>query len=155
MPKIKLPSLPIEVVFLSRLLARPILKMRLDPESMLSTQVADRLRFLTVAKRFPEGVPVFTGIWFKIANERKCSRILGMILKAMGVLPGVPDFAFMGRWGCGLIELKVDDGRKREGQLSEFQKYFKFWCEREGVKYAICRSVLEVESTLQSWGALL
>lgn len=121
--------------------------MQLDPESLLSVRVADRLRALSAAG-------TLHGVWTKIANERKCSRILGLILKAMGLLPGVPDFMFIGQWGGGLIELKIEDGRDDEKQLSEFQKYFRFWCYREGVRYAVCRSVEEVEAKLESWGAL-
>lgn len=141
-------KLPIAQVYLAKLLARPALNFKLDPESLLSVQVADRLRFYSSAQ-------ALRGIWFKIANERKCSRMMGAILKAMGVIPGVPDFALMGPWGGGVIELKIEKGGNPQKQLSEHQEYFQYWCQVENVKHAICRSIPDVEATLKAWGALV
>lgn len=72
--------------------------------------------------------------------------------KAMGVLPGVADWAFVfppfGR--CGFVELKATKGRQ-----SESQKAFQRAVEKAGCHYAIVRDVLEFQRTVDRWVKLL
>lgn len=64
-------------------------------------------------------------ISFHIANERKCTRIVGQILKLMGVRPGVPDICVpIARGGYhGLyIELKAGKNKPTDYQAEYLAK---------------------------------
>lgn len=115
---------------------------KINPEQKLSIQVADMLRVATLEGRYK-------GVWHAVPNEGKRHKIVALIMKAMGLLPGVLDFSFKGLWGNGCIELKAG-----KNGLTDNQKDFIQWCDAEGVKHALCRTVEQVESTLKDWGAL-
>lgn len=146
MGKLNPYNLPMKVVAVAMLMARPAIermpKLRLLPEQALTVRVADCLRGHTINGRL-------RAVWLHVANEGKRTQYEGAIIKAMGRIPGAPDFAFMGAWGCGFIELKTDEGRQGEAQ-----EFFEFWTGENSVRYVICRSVAQVEETLKEWGAL-
>lgn len=72
-------------------------------------------------------------------------------LKDMGVMPGVPDMAFILPGGLiGFIELKTPTGR-----VSPDQKTFATACIERGAAYALCRSLEAVSETLTQWGVKL
>ncbi len=86
------------------------------------------------------------------------SGVGGFDLGLEGLRPGVADLAFMGwcnsprRDGTmipftGFIELKT-----RQGRQSPRQKEFRADCQEQWIPYQICRSLEEVEATLQTWG---
>lgn len=116
--------------------------MRLGDEDRICVQAADYLRLLCLeeSKKL---------VWFHPANEGKRHRLIALLLKAMGLIPGTPDIVILWGNGCGLIELKSKKGRQNDNQ-----KYFQAWAEYCGVPYAVCRSVDEVRSNLRKWGAL-
>lgn len=146
MAKLNPFKLPIAEIFLTALMSRPMIermpRLKLHPEQRLTVQVADMLRRYILQGKL-------SGVWFHVANEGKRTTYDGALIKAMGRIPGVPDFVFMGTWGHGLIELKTDDGTQGEAQV-----YFEHWCGLQKVRYVICRSLDEAEITLRSWGAL-
>jgi hypothetical protein len=84
---------------------------------------------------------------FHAANgEQRDPRTAGK-LKAMGVLPGVPDFGVLLPKGqMGWIELKVG-----AGQLSPEQIDFRQRAIALGHGHAVCRSLDEVEAVLTRW----
>lgn len=72
-------------------------------------------------------------------------------LKGMGVRAGVADFCCTLRGGqVGWIELKAAKGR-----LSPEQRAFRERQEALGARYAVVRSLDELESTLRAWGVRL
>lgn len=144
-----------------RLLSRPKLNMRwrLTAEDRVSIELADTLRQLSM-----DGL--LKGTWTKLGNEGKRSLIVGAIMKAMGMLPGAPDFVFLWENGSGWIELKAPAKRgasdktgneiqlKAAGTLSHAQKDFRLWSQSEGVNHAVCYSVDAAIDTLKAWGAM-
>ena len=127
---------------LSELLRRPnVSATKLGPETALSILVADQLRTMSITGEF-------TGVWCHLANEGKRSAFNGAVMKAMGMIPGAADFVFTGPWGHGWIELKV------KGRQEVTQQGFQKWCEMDGSRYAVCRSVDEVLATLRAWKAI-
>lgn len=93
-----------------------------------------------------------TNLWFHVPNSsgNRGAR-LGGILKSLGVRAGVPDLVFVLNDGkAAFIELKAG-----KGSLSTEQRVFRADCERLGVPYAVCKSLEEVQGTLQGWGLIL
>lgn len=71
-------------------------------------------------------------------------------LKAMGVLPGVPDFTFLLPNGqAAFIELKARDGELSDAQIAFRDKAVALHC-----GYAVARSIEDVERVLSGWLAL-
>ncbi len=143
MKKLNPYKLPLKDISLPTLMSRPRIegmpKLRLSREQCLTVCVADRLREHTIKRKL-------RCVWMHIPNEGKRSQYDGAVTKAMGRIPGAPDFIFL---GFGVIELKTDDGKQREAQ-----EMFEWWCGEEKIEYVICRSVEEVENQLRVWGAL-
>lgn len=130
--------------FLVTLLHRSRLptRTRLEPEQRLSIEVADRLRELSLTGKL-------NAVWTHVPNEGKRSRIVAMILKAMGLIPGTLDYNLSWATGSGYIELKVGQGKETDNQI-----LFACWCEAMGVRHETCRSWDEFEATLIKWGIL-
>ena len=84
--------------------------------------------------------------WHTPNGEARDART-GAKLKAMGTLPGVPDFTFILPNGQGaFIELK-----SQSGDLSDSQIDFMAAVTALGCGYAVCWSVEDVERTLTKW----
>lgn len=127
--------------YLYPLLDRPTMQAK-KPEAVLTMRVADELRRLTLKGQL-------RAVWFHVPNGEKRDARTGAILKAMGLIPGVCDFAFMWGNGCGLVELKA--GRN---DLELNQKHFRDWCRDSRVRHMVCRSLDEVLAVLRAWGTL-
>jgi hypothetical protein len=79
---------------------------------------------------------------FHIANERRCGKRMGALLKRMGVLPGVPDVCVLLPEGRTLwIEFKSPHGR-----LTTPQQVFSTICNRLGHSHVVVRSLSEAAS---------
>jgi hypothetical protein len=75
---------------------------------------------------------------------------VGARLKALGVLPGVPDLILWAPGGMAHgLEIK-----SRTGRLSVAQKAFRANCDAYGRPYAVARSLDEAAAILAAWGAL-
>ena len=89
-------------------------------------------------------------VWFHVPNGEARSKVTGARLKALGVRPGVADFAMTLPGGrSAYLELKAPAGRP-----SPEQRVFRSDAEAAGALYAIARTPEEVESILAGWGAL-
>ena len=72
------------------------------------------------------------------------NKLRTMRLIAQGMRPGVADLVVWFPWGrIGYLEVKTLSGRQ-----SESQKRFQTRCEKEGIFYAVVRSVDEVEQLI-------
>lgn len=132
---------------------------KISDEQRLQIQIADFLREATFEGRL-------RGIWFAVPNEAKRHKIVALILRAMGMISGVADLVFISNNFAGVIELKTPTTYKisektgetiidkRQGELSDNQQAFRAWCDKEGVKHAVCRSADEVNATLRHWRLL-
>lgn len=127
--------------FLHALMMRDKIPMRvtLKPEEKLSVEIADFNRAATLDGRLK-------ALWFHIPNEGKRHPLVGLIMRAMGMLSGVADFCIFGH---GFIEIKCG-----KNTLSPAQENFKKWCESLGIKWAEARSMEEYQGILKEWGAL-
>lgn len=79
----------------------------------------EQIDHINTVNWFKHDFPELEEDFHHFANERKCSRMQGALLKRMGVKKGVADFflAFPQNGKCGLwIELKVGDGRPSKEQ---------------------------------------
>lgn len=130
--------------FLIRLLTRGKLPWatRVKPEEEMCISIGNSLRQWSLEGKL-------SAVWSHVPNEGKRHIKVACIMKAMGLLPGTPDYFFGWATGSGLIEIKVGEGR-----MSPNQKDYKLWCEHVWVKHAVCRSLGEVYDTLILWGAL-
>lgn len=87
-------------------------------------------------------------IFFHVPNGGGRSTVEAAILKSMGVRAGVADLAFILTGArIAFIELKAGSGR-----ATPAQKVFRADCELQGVPFAECRSLAEVQGTLDAWG---
>jgi len=102
----------------------------------------------TVAGYLAATVPLT--IWFHVPNGGGRSKVEGAILKSMGTRAGVADLCIIHEGRAHFIELKAG-----KGGLNINQKIFQADCLREGVPYAVCKTLEEVEGTLQGWGLIM
>lgn len=65
---------------------------------------------------------------------------------AAGLIAGSGDYVFVGADVAGWIELKSSTG-----SLSPQQRDFRDWCGHVGARYAMCRTLDQVEATLRGW----
>jgi len=68
-------------------------------------------------------------------------------LKRQGVLAGVSDVLLYWQDGYGAIELKYGDN-----SMSKPQAYFADKLQKFGGKFAVCRSIEDVQAALKAWG---
>lgn len=89
-------------------------------------------------------------IYYHVPNQRKCSKREGARFKRLGVIPGIPDLAFvMANGHAAYLEVKAP-----KGTLSPEQKAFRSLCEAYSIPYAVVRSITEAQEILMQWGAL-
>lgn len=108
---------------------------------------------LTVAAatnlRHYESLGLLSAIWYHVPNGGSRNIAQGAMRKRMGVRRGTPDLVFHWRDGSGFIELKSESG-----SLEPEQKTFRDLATSLGCKWALCRSVRQVEEHLTEWGVL-
>ena len=121
----------------------------LDPEQRLSVELADRLRALTLQYYETGGAVGLRAVWCHVANERKAGWFTMILLRAMGMLAGAPDYWFVWDGGGCLIELKVD------GDLSPAQINFRAWAGAFLANACVCRSIDAVVEALIGYGAIV
>lgn len=89
-------------------------------------------------------------IWYHVPNGEKRSKRTAGRLKAMGVVPGVPDLAFVlpdGR--AAYMELKAPKGR-----MEPAQRDFREKCLARGIPHAVCADLKTALAVLVEWGIL-
>lgn len=130
--------------YLVKLMARGKIpfKATVKPEEKMSIKFADGLREYTLTGKL-------SAVWHHSPNEGKRHPITGLIMRAMGMLPGVADYTFTWRGGSGHIELKT-----AKNTQSDYQKDYEKWCEAKGVHYEVCRTPTEGFNVLKNWGVL-
>jgi len=112
------------------------------PEAVICIDLANWLRIETLAGRL-------RAVWFHVPNEGRRSWRQGRIMRCMGLIPGAPDYVFLGKTDTLAIEVKT-----KTGTLSENQKVFKTWCSTIGIDYVVCRSVEECQETIKKTSGL-
>lgn len=90
-----------------------------------------------------------SAVWSHIPNEGKRHRFVALLLKAVGMISGTPDYFFIWPNGGGVIEIKVGKGRLTENQMD-----YRQWCSDLGISHSVCRSVQEVVDQLVQWRVL-
>lgn len=89
-------------------------------------------------------------VYYHPPNGEARSARTGGKLKAMGVVPGVPDFCLVLDGGrAAFLELK-----DRKGRQIDSQKAFQARAEAAGAFYEIARTSDEVIGILKGWGAV-
>ncbi len=122
--------------------------MKLGPEDCISATVADWVRLAMVNG-------TFNGIAFHVANESgqggagHAVRLRQAKKRRIGMMPGAPDWVFSWSDGHGFIELKAAGGSLNPSQIAVRDR-----CERCGIRYAVCRSLEDVQAVLIEWGAI-
>ncbi|WP_226018447.1 hypothetical protein [Novosphingobium sp. FKTRR1] len=135
-------------IYLARVLAYVKLspRTRVQPEDAMCVRFANELRAATLDGRL-------RGVWFHPANELCYGHRTGVraaISRAMGMHIGVADFVF--QWADGSAALEAKYGKNG---LTAGQDDFRAWCEREGVRHRVFRSVEEGLDALREWGVLV
>lgn len=135
--------------FLLRLMQVPKLgrTLKLGPEDLVCIEFSNRLRAWTLEGRLG-------AVWSHIPNEvgggrGRASEIAYAIAKAIGLIPGTPDYFFVWAGGGCVIEAKSKSGR-----LSDNQKDFAQWCALRGIQHRVIRSADEGEAVLREMGVL-
>tara|TARA_Y100001963_G_scaffold154819_1_gene244453 strand:+ start:1637 stop:2239 length:603 start_codon:yes stop_codon:yes gene_type:complete len=116
---------------------------KLKPEAAICIDFADKCRFLTRSGELQ-------ALWFTVPNEARRSIHQRTIFRAMGLLPGAPDYIFIGSESAVCIEFKT-----AKGTQSIAQKAVESYCRELGITYEIARSSEEGLNILQKNGLLL
>jgi hypothetical protein len=82
--------------------------------------------------------PALRGLNWHIANERKTTKLQGSILKAKGVVAGVPDYVINYKSKTYYVEFKTEQGKQ-----SDSQKIIEHQLNKHGFDYRIIRSFEE------------
>lgn len=131
------------MLWLRQILACPALgRLRLREEEQICVGFANTLRVATFAGKL-------TCLWLHLPNESKRSRAAGAILRAMGLVPGAPDYLFARGDATYFLEFKTAKGKQNSNQTA-----FQRWCETVNVPYVLVRSEAEALKQLQDWGLL-
>lgn len=107
---------------------------------------ADMLRVATKDGRLK-------AIWCHCPNESKRSVVVAMILKAMGLIPGAPDYWIVGANKAVLIEFKRPD-KDLPPDFKDNQKLFQFWAGTQGVPLYMHNKAEDAMETLRMEGLL-
>ena len=89
-------------------------------------------------------------LWFTVPNEARRSIWQRTILRAMGLLPGAPDYVFIGRESSVCLEFKTP-----KGVVSPAQKNVSKYCNTLDIPYFVVRNVNDALDILESFGLLL
>ena len=73
------------------------------------------------------------GLLFSVPNGGTRNKIEAMMLKATGVVAGIPDLILLNRGKCYGIELKIEKGRVSEKQKQVHEKW-----NQQGIETFIC-----------------
>lgn len=127
---------------IAQLMSRPKINYtwKIEPEQRMCIEFADFLRVATINAKLK-------GVWFHVPNESKRHPIVAVILKAMGMIPGVYDYPFLWDTGSAVIEFKVAPNKPTDNQ-----SFFGLWCDRERVPRFYCYSVEEAIAVLVKLG---
>lgn len=116
----------------------------LKGERRLAADFANILRYETLAGNLD-------GIWFHVPNEWPSGNHFHYenVQRAMGKIPGAPDYVFLSTKGMGVLEAKTP-----RGSQSDNQKLFQRWCGMNAVHYGLFKSPEEGCAILKEWGIL-
>jgi hypothetical protein len=108
------------------------------------------VQFLKLA--MPEGV-----FWYHCPNGEYRSKRTAGRLKAMGVVPGIPDICLIHQGRALYIELKapgrlVGNAMKGRGYLSPVQRDCHAALRQAGAEAVVCWSLDDVQDALRRWG---
>lgn len=131
--------------FLVRLLHYRAPRCRLGPEDREARDFADQLRAWTLEGRM-------RCVWWHTASELaggggKSAQVRYAVAKALGLIPGSPDYVFAGDGSAFLLELKAPGG-----SLTESQRDFRDWCLHCGVTYAVAKGAEAAKQQVTEWG---
>jgi hypothetical protein len=126
------------------------------PEDLFAYAVANMLRQESASGRL-------RAIWTHVPNEvgvdttaagAKSASLRYVTARALGLVPGCPDYLFLGRDKSVAVELKAKTGR-----LNPNQKEFAEWCRWLGVPHHVVKadgvSIAELDASVQKVRALL
>lgn len=122
----------------------------MQPETAICKQFCDTLREHIRCGNAPALVT-----WFHVPNEGKRGKKYGGILKACGVLAGVPDYCFIHRKQgvaepvASFLEMKAPGGR-----LSDSQQRFNQVCVEHGVSFGLAYSAADGIAWLEEQGII-
>lgn len=116
---------------------------KLKPEAAICVDFADKCRFYSRSGELQ-------ALWFTVPNEARRSIHQRSILRAMGLLPGAPDYVFIGSESAVCIEFKTPTGRQ-----SIAQKTVESYCGELGITYEIARSSEDGLKILEKNGLLM
>ena len=114
----------------------------IGPEAAICIDFANWLRKETLSGRL-------RSVWFHVPNEGRRSMRQGRIMRAMGLIPGAPDYVFLCKNKTLAIEMKT-----RSGKLSENQRVFQKWCKKLKIEYVVCRSLAAAVETVTKTSGL-
>lgn len=129
------------------------MRMILGPEDRLSVLFADCMRVLTIKG-------IYRGDFIHPANEGKRHEFVAILLRAIGLIKGAPDYFLGWENGSGRMEIKV-----YPQPLTTHQKYYRDWCIMRRINWAciVAKSdayedrrdaVVEAIGALHEWGAM-
>jgi hypothetical protein len=114
---------------------------RAQPEHRLQCEI---VQFLRLRGYFVAHVP--NGAQIAGTGKQRAMRV--GFLKSAGMTPGMPDLYVSDYGGrCGWIEVKAEGAYQQPTQRAVQSEL-----EARGQRYAVCRSLDDVEETLAEWG---
>jgi hypothetical protein len=115
----------------------------LGTEESMCVEFADLLRINTINGSL-------RAVWTHVPNEGKRGWLVALIMRAMGMIPGCPDYIFLWQTGSGVIEFKAP-----KGKIQPNQKDFKEWCDNAGIRHAYCYNLDAAVEVLRAWNVLV
>lgn len=134
---------------------------KVNPEEKECIVFADRMRHLTVQGHYK-------GIWTHVCNEGKRHVLVALILRAMGLIKGFPDYVFIWPDSDGhraaFIEFKAPERQRidkkgkavkvAQTEQTDYQRLFEKWAVSCGLPYAVCLTTDQALAKLKEWGAI-
>lgn len=133
--------------FLLRLMTYNMPRCRLGPEDREAKAFSDQLRVWTLEGKLK-------AIWWHTASELaggggRAAQIRYAIAKALGLIPGSPDYIFLhAEKGGFALEMKARKG----GALTPSQKDFRDWCALRDIPYVKVHGCEAAIRQLHEWG---
>jgi hypothetical protein len=124
-------------------LGAPPPKLKLGEEDTACYYFTQEMRRLTMAGRVH-------CTWCHIPNEGRRSQLEGYRVKAVGLIPGAPDYFFAKKDEVVFIEFKA-----KKGSLAPTQRIYQKWCIWLGIKYYIMKSPEEAVKLLGALGFII
>jgi hypothetical protein len=95
----------------------------------------------------------YRGIWFHIPNEGRRGRAEAALTRAMGLIPGVPDYVLIWRGENDRLRVVFIEFKAPGKKETDNQTFFASWCRSMSLTRLLCYASDEALGALRELGA--